>query len=437
MRAPFRSSRPVLLLFLGLSLALVHGRDENINKAVEFRRRARPSRYLQPWQVVPRLHLPSLECARHRVLYSPLRVLGSDGLGHGMATKNSEITTAIRLGVAYTHRAPKFGSLSLRNDQVMEDFFGWGRGEMSGERFHAENCEPTPAPREGEGIDAGTRDCNICSSIKESTALGMERLVEVPEDLSFRQFHDTDAQVRELVMQNNGSHTVFQMGRRRCGSYPILVDFSRSRPWFYHKYWAQHAVAEDDFKTQSYALYGAPNAAPQDEGGPVSASLADNPLQFNDHELTIAVHVRRGDFFKATNRKMINDTTYVSIIRNVQDLVEEAGGPFAAMPTAVYIYSEGRPKVGKTFLTHIRTALTSEYLDVNGVVQDAKWWQSLIRQARPQERGRPVTRRDKTPKVPRVELRISRPTIETIHQMNHGASRAPWRQRRRTRLRHS
>jgi hypothetical protein len=393
-------------------------------KGTEFRKNARPSRYFQPWQDVPILKTLSMAEARHRVMYSPLRVLGSDGLGHGMATKNAEITTSIRLGVAYAHRAPKFGSLSYTNAHAMEAFFGWGRGELSGKQFHEENCKPTPSPVSPIRHEIGVRDCNVCRAIKQSSPYRMKRVVEVPEDISFRSLHIAKPQVDRLIAMHNESHTVFQMAQNRCGTYPILVDFSVSRPWFYHKYWAQHAIGHEDIKAQSLALYGLPNVDSVEEESPTSAALVDNPIMFNDHEISIAVHVRRGDFFKAKNRKMIVDLTYVNIIRTVQDVIEEGGGLFASMPVAVYIYSEGRPKDGQTFLTHVRTALTNEYLDATGTVRDANWWQMLLQHATPQSAGRPGERQGKNPKIPRVELRISRPTIESLHQMIHGKCKA-------------
>lgn len=394
-------------------------------RGTAFRRRYRPSRYLHPWQNVPIVKPLRLEQARNRVLYSPLRVLGSDGLGHGMATKNAEITTALRLGIAYTHRAPKFGSLSEKNEKVMEDFFGWGAAETSGKTFHEENCVPTPAPIAPIQHELGVRDCNICSAIKKSSPLKLKRVVAVPEDISFRAPHVAKPQVNSLITRHNDSHTVFQMAADRCGKYPILVDFSDSRPWFYHKYWKTHGVPENNIKAQSLALYGRPNVERAYEESPSSAALVDNPLQFNDHEISIAVHVRRGDFFEAKNRKMIGDHVYTKLIRSAQDVIEEQGGPFATMPVAVYIYSEGKPKNNGSFLTHIRSELTKEYLDYNGTVRDAKWWQDLLRSDTPQSAGRPNERKGKIPKLPRVELRISKPTIESLHQMIHGMDSRP------------
>lgn len=394
-------------------------------RGTAFRTRYRPSRYFHTWQSVPVVRPLRLGQARNRVLYSPLRVLGSDGLGHGMATKNAEITTALRLGIAYTHRSPKFGSLSEKNEKVMEDFFGWGAAEVSGKTFHEQNCVPTPAPVEPIQHELAVRDCNICSAVKQSSPLKMKSVVAVPEDISFRPPHVARPQVNSLISLHNDSHTIFQMGADRCGTYPILVDFSDSRPWFYHKYWRKHGVPENNIKAQSFALYGRPNVERVDEESPSSAALVDNPLQFNDHEISIAVHVRRGDFFEAKNRKMIGDHVYTKLIRSAQDVIEEQGGPFASMPVAVYIYSEGKPKNNGTFQTHIRSELTKEYLDYTGTVRTAKWWQDLLRSDTPQSADRPNERKGKVPKLPRVELRISNPTIESLHQMIHGTLAYP------------
>lgn len=422
MMFPVLVSRVLVTLFVIILFAQAEAWNKRTlyERGTAFRVRHRPSRYLHPWQSVPLVKPLRLEQARNRVLYSPLRVLGSDGLGHGMATKNAEITTALRLGIAYTHRAPKFGSLSEKNAKVMEDFFGWGAAEMSGKQFHEDNCVPTPAPVAPVQHEIGLRDCNICSAVKNTSPLKMKNIVPVPEDISFRASHAAKPQVDSLISMHNDSNTVFQMAADRCGKYPILVDFSTSRPWFYHKYWRMHAVPETDIKAQSLALYGKPNVDRVEEENPFSAALVDNPLQFNDHEISIAVHVRRGDFFEAKNRKMLADNVYTKIIRSAQDVIEEQGGPFSTMPVAVYIYSEGRPKNNGSFLTHIRSALTNEYLDSTGVVRDAKWWQGVLLSDTPQETGRPKERKGKVPRIPRVELRISQPTIETLHQMIHG-----------------
>lgn len=105
-------------------LAVSHAHQLSEEEANRFERKGIPSRFMTPWQTVQPLKLPTLKQSHYRVLYSPLRLLGSEGMGHGFATKNMEVSAAIRLGLAYTHRRPKFGTLSLKNPMIMEDFFG-------------------------------------------------------------------------------------------------------------------------------------------------------------------------------------------------------------------------------------------------------------------------------------------------------------------------
>lgn len=264
----------------------------------------------------------------------------------------------------------------------------------------------------------------MCASVRNQPTgpmrLNMRHLVSIPERISLPYRTNVNQSVHDLLSRYNEPHTIFQVGEERCGSYPIHVDFSLSRPWFYWKYWNKHTILPNNIAGQKRALFGDFRTAAERANvsyEPSSASLQVNPLEFRDKELTIAVHVRRGDFFQASNRKMIRDSAYVQIIRTVQDIVEEAGGPFARMPVAVYIYSEGKPKEGHQHTTHIRSKLTREYQDISGTVRDGKWWQDLLSKQHPQHEGRPPSRRGKVLRIPRVELRISRPTVETLHQM--------------------
>jgi hypothetical protein len=376
------------------------------------------SRFLRPWRRIPRVHLPTLAESNFRVMYSPLRRLQSDGLGHGFGTVNSEVNIALRLGLTYTHRAPLFGSLTHTNSKLMEDFFGWHANLLNSEQFHRENCiqtENSPQYTSEGVLIPELHRCRICEAPNSNGAANMKRIVRIPSELIFR-YHSQPDYVPFLDRYNE-SHTIFQMDDEFCHSSPLMTDFSVSRPFFYWKYWTRHHVEETDLEEQQMRLTGRPGAAFSVEGSSKSAAIADNPLRFHDGELIIAVHVRRGDFFKDAKRKMIWSQTYVQMIRTAQDVVEEMGGAFSIMPIAVYIYSEGKPRDGHGYTTHAADLLTHDYVDEMGVVRDAAWWVKLLESTPPQTEGRPMALNSRKLNVPRVELRISRPTVESLHQM--------------------
>lgn len=86
----------------------------------------------------------------------------------------------------------------------------------------------------------------------------------------------------------------------------------------------------------------------------------------------------------------------------------------------MYIHSEGIPKrvrSERSFLTRQVDAVTSEYVDESGVVRDVAWGRKLIKEAGPKANQRPSSRAGKQPKMPRVELRISQPTLQKLLKM--------------------
>jgi hypothetical protein len=343
------------------------------------------SRYSQPplWLNVSRIHIPTLAESRHRALHSPIRVHQGDGLGHGMATKNIEVTAAIRLGVTYTHRRPMFGALSDLDPDAIENFFGWEQNEIAGQKFFEDHCVPTPHPR----------NCTICGQLRNDS--NMKDIVRVP--ITMLSGGRNDATIKQFIAMNNRSRTVFAIESATCANSPAFSDFSLSRPWFFWKYWDQRTLKLS--------------------AGDVNVS-SNSPsfLNFSDKEISIAVHVRRGDFFDQKKRKLMNCKTYAKIIRTVQAAIEERGDKLSKMPVAVYIFSEGMPMPGYGFGTHDMRHLTEDFLDEDRVVRDATWWTRLLAETSSQPRDKTSAPRAQ-PKIPRVELRISRPTLLSTHQM--------------------
>lgn len=74
--------------------------------------------------MLPRVYAKTLEQAQGRVLFSTLEAEMSDDVGHGFTVLKVEIPTALKLGLAYTHRVGFYGSPSEGNRDAVENMFG-------------------------------------------------------------------------------------------------------------------------------------------------------------------------------------------------------------------------------------------------------------------------------------------------------------------------
>lgn len=296
--------------------------------------------------------------------------------------------------------------MTAGTERVSEDFFGWGQGEYDAVTFRRENCEGT--------ADPAASSCTPCKKAK-----GKYKLVIVPNKITFSK----DRQIVEtFIASHNDSYTIFEMESSICDTSPYFSNFEHSREWFRAKYWKKHFLPSvRNSKRHVVALYGsAKNSGSAKELAASSGELSGAPLNFNDNELSIAVHVRRGDFLIDKKRILLKSKLYAQVVRTAQDVVEEVGGKLARLPVAVYIFSEGKPRAfrsERSYTTHDIDDLSSDYIDENGVVRDTAWWTELVQRTTPQREGRPASRQGKPVKVPRVELRISQPTLQTLHQM--------------------
>jgi hypothetical protein len=292
----------------------------------------------------------------------------------------------------------------------MEDFFGCGRHEYSATEFRRRNCK-------GNGVEMPT-SCTPCQKPNAPY-----NIVRVPKEITFSLGESKAAAKLEFFLaQHNESFTIFEMSNEFCATSPTFSNFTLTRPWFRTKYWERHWLpSRGNGLSHAYALCGkSPQNGSELDTSLRSASIQDAPLLFRDGELSIAVHVRRGYFLVDKGRVSIKSAVYAQIIRTALDVVENTGGPFATMPAAVYIYSEGKPKRAKSeasFMTHKVDALTDDYIDETGVVRDVSWWSDLIRRTKPQGYLRDSPRAGKQVKMPRVELRVSQSTDQTLHQM--------------------
>lgn len=339
------------------------------------------SRFDVPWNRTPDVHLPTLAESGHRVLFSSVSSAANSGLGHMLAVMNSEVHTAMLLGLTYTHRLSSYGSLSAKNVMRVDDFFGWGRDEIPRLNVYNSVCgEKNNGTYDGPWKERGSgkkrklrRPCMECEQIKnpgvsrDHALLGMDvrQLIQVPTSVSFHLCNSvSDPELDSLSCRavrdfrskyTNVSHTLFHMGAAVCDILPALSDFSRTRGWFYWRYWRAHMRQQNMLQ-----------------------SLRSRPkLQMSDRELSIAVHVRRGDFLlkqnKRKGRTLVSMKTFAQAVRNVIVVVQSEAGPFSALPVRVYIYSEGkRPAGSRAQDAHDVTKLSNEFVDMDGVCLQQK-----------------------------------------------------------------
>lgn len=350
-----------------------------------------------------------------------------------MCTINADIATALRLGLTYTHRVAKYGSLvskdlvqELRGESKdkgivaglsekvgkVEAFFGWGVGEVPREAVQEVACP----------VDANMKSylsvCKLCLGGKGKGGAGrlvVNRVVEIPMELSYywprtptRKLNRT---LERFLKENGGPNVVFHMPKEVCDRSPAYSRFDRrSRTWFFHKYWDAHGSFGRNGRLRiegSVRMYKESwEKSLRIPGVPKRAKLE----RLREYELTIAVHARRGDFFKV-GRPMVRTQDFVKVVRRVMKTVKDRNDIFSRMSVAVIIYSEGRPKEGLgEGVGHDVKRLTREYQDADGRVMNSSEVGWLLRKDR-DGLGNVF------PKGVRVELRVSQDTVLCLHEM--------------------
>lgn len=393
------------------------------------------SRFFVPWFVpYQTFKLNSVSEARNRILYSPTKHMMSDGIGHSMASLNYEIRVAHGFGLAYSHRVSMYSSLSVDKPLAVEEFFGWGeRVPAQRRQLMRQVCRSESKNDKDWAADKFERrfECNTCASIRQGNALGIEKLVELPPQLCIkcvggRPYRSSDLCARErsdYVKRHNDSNTLFQLPLKDCAVPVSDAQFGDTKHYFFHKYWERHAF---------------PKSLAAMMKREVQERNVTRSMKLVEHELNIAVHVRRGDFFNPEvriKRKMFADEAYATLICRVLQVVGEVGGVFAELPVRVHIFSEGRV-VSTGISTHSVASQNNKYYDFNGAPRDARWWERLIaRTARQQLKHARHAGADVKPQEAAslrwkdlaslvsvlqrtsVRLRISEPTLASMHEM--------------------
>lgn len=406
------------------------------------------SRFNIPWRSPPRPKLPTLRESRGRVLYSGVREAVSDGLGHGMATTNAEVSTAMRLGVTYTHRVAKYGSLvgrsfghevlsqnrsshkkkytvaglSARAGRI-EGFFGWGVGEIPREAVQDAACDF----RNGH---PPIESCKLCTNAdleslkregkgEKQSGLRIDQVVEIPMSLSYKFPHRPTAasnkSLAEFLKKHDKPYTAFHMPHEVCAKSPAYSKFfPTSRAYFFHKYWDAHARYPP--RDPRGSLHVIPSMKLYRDSWGATLRIPSVPARghlprLHEHELTIAIHARRGDFFKV-RRPMVSTKVFAQVVRKLVSEITKQKGTFAKMPVAVHIYSEGRPKLGLgEGVGHDVRRLTQDYYDADGKVLDVKTVTSIFRDADLDDLGRVF------PNGLKVMLHVSQDTVTSLHEM--------------------
>lgn len=349
-----------------------------------------------------------------------------------MSTFNADVATAHRLGLTFSHRIARYGSLVARRPTqdpmppqgsiaglgilagAVEGFFAWGVGEIPRQAVQDAYCQE----KDGEGSIDRCRPCIGHPKSNGHPTLKFDRVVNIPMELSYK-FPGNPTKrhwqmLEQFLKQHNQSNTIFQMPVEVCASSPTYTGFDQhSRAWFYHKYWDAHAVY----------VHGDPRATRKI---PVSRRMYRDSWKrtlhlpgvprrpklrrLHQHELTIAVHARRGDFFK-DKRPMVSAKSFASIIREVVAVVKKKGGIFATMPVKVNIYSEGMPVAGSWTVGHNIEHLSKTFLDSDGTELKVCAVKKMIRHGVSDNLGNLFDTGLK------VQFHISEDTIRSLHEM--------------------
>lgn len=398
-RIRFLSPLFVIEITLAFSLALLltmewHVQYENLDRYSTYVPvPSLANRFETPWRLPHRVSFYTLQEARHRIVYSALREAGNEGLGHHMRTIAADVGTALRLGAAYSHHKPSHGSLSRGNADAVDRLFNLGTGHMARNFIRDAVCNVDDRVRYNESA------CPACLSVQLGNVLGITQVITVPRELSYGwtaedEFSKEGQHKLETFLQektNSKSHTILQMPPGDCERHlAVLFVAPKVSAYFFHQYWDAHGGMEH------MARYGR---------NIIDFENRRNAVGFNEEELTIVVHARRGDFFKY-GRPRVSTVVYGKVIRNFMKIVHKVGGPFSKMPVAVHLYSEGKLKEGLTDeYGHDMSRRTEEYEDADGAVLDGEMVRSLIYDDKAFPHGL------------RVQMKISMDTIRTIHEM--------------------
>jgi hypothetical protein len=354
-------------------------------------RPARTPRFNLRWRRIPVVRTPTLDESNHRVLYSAMSDVSGDGLGHALSTFNAEVSTALAMGLTYSHRVASFGKLTEENAAAVDGFFGFAEGELPRREIQRHVCDMDPD--KFDNSTAGRpRTCQVCSRLRrqphKGTAVSVSELVPLPPACSYNSVEGCApgeqrgvcmARLRERLLLQHPAHTLFTMTTEGCDRMGPFSDFSASAGWFYDHYWRRPSIA--------------------------ARSLSS----LDDSELTIAVHARRGDFLRlGKHRQPTSSKAFIRAIVSAVTVVQNLGGPMADMPVAVHVYSEGVYTAG-THSGHDVSKMSKDFVDLDGTIQTEHWWEGQLAQL--------LAKQVRAPPRVRAVMHIAQDTISSLHEM--------------------
>lgn len=403
------------------------------------------SRFDYPWVVPSKVRTLTSHESRNRYMYSPLKSFYINGLGHNMATINGEVWTASVLNLTYTHRIARYMVHSVPLNKAkekdveiyrhflhsgaVEQLFGWGVGEIPRERLQHTICSSSIWRKTDE-------QCAICNSttmtekkfegvqkdiqamsVKSGPTIQVDRVIELPYDMTYAIVSQpTTSQLQKMVSfmeKHPDPNIVFTLPSVSCDKNPYFGHFSkRQRAYFFHKYWKTHGhgspvVQMSKYENETFTAYRTrvvnnPTIGLVGRRGVLTRLTADR--------LNIAVHARRGDFFKS-NRPMLSTAMIGHLVRQiVENVIRPSTGVFSRMGISVMIYSEGTAlahQSNRSVENHDISNLGKHFVDVDGQILSRHMVREIIlnNESHMFEAGLEVS------------LRVSENTILSIHEM--------------------
>lgn len=389
------------------------------------------NRFHMPW-FVPRnnYRLKTRKEARNRIIYSPSSGAAGDGLGHAMASKNFLVRAAHILDLALSHTEEYYSSLTMSDKYAVDKFFGWTDGvEVRRSDLQEHVCIPPGGPgKQWDDSSAnGQHKCNTCTGILPGNKYGIKKLVVIPETvvddcmkigiLNSAKKAKCEQSLTRFLQKNKEPNTLFSISDHMCNFRRSSNIFGDTKHFYWHKYWAKHGI----WPAQNLAQIH-------------KKKILFRELKLQEHQLTVAVHVRRGDFIEMkqvrARRKVLPDAGYAELINQALIVVNLEGGIFSNMPIAVHIYSEGKVLAKQGPLSHNIEEQDRKYYDSGGTARDSNWWIRLIeatakrhvrREGKSKERcifcWRNRQEIDNMMKRLNVSLRISEHTLTSLDEM--------------------